>query len=54
MQVSYGEGVGIRTDPESCVGVREGEGEAPEGFHLKGQVGVRGWRGHKVFRGGAD
>ena len=31
MQVSYGEGVAIRTGPESCATAREGRGEALTG-----------------------
>ena len=33
MQVPYGEGVAIRIDPEPCVGIREGAGEASAGEH---------------------
>ncbi len=33
MKESYGEGLAIHTDPESCVGVREGVGEALTGAH---------------------
>ena len=36
MQVRYGEGVAIHTDPESCAGIREGAGEALIG----GRIGV--------------
>ena len=31
MKVSYGEGLAIHTGPESCIGVRKGEGEALTG-----------------------
>jgi hypothetical protein len=31
MKESYGEGIATHTDPESCVGVREGAGEALTG-----------------------
>jgi hypothetical protein len=31
MKESYGEGLAIHTDPESCAGVREGSGEALTG-----------------------
>ena len=31
MKESYGEGVATHTDPESCVGVRKGKGEALTG-----------------------
>jgi len=33
MKESYGEGVACHTGPKSCVGVREGEGEALTGVH---------------------
>ena len=34
MQVSYSEGVASHTGPESCVGVREGAGEALTGERI--------------------
>ena len=34
MQVSYSEGLANRTDPESCVGVREDAGEALTGERI--------------------
>ena len=33
MQVPYGEGLAIHIGPESCVGAREGVGEALTGLH---------------------
>ncbi len=33
MKEPYGEGLATHTDPESCVGAREGEGEALTGVH---------------------
>ena len=36
MQVRYGEGLAIHTDPESCAGIREGTGEALTGAHIGG------------------
>ena len=33
MQVRYDEGVAIRVDPEPCIVVREGRGEASAGAH---------------------
>ena len=36
MQVRYGEGVAIHTDPESCAGIREGAGEALAGGRIGG------------------
>ncbi len=33
MREPYGEGLATHTDPESCVGVREGVGEALTGAH---------------------
>lgn len=34
MKEPYGEGLATHTDPESCVGVREGAGEALTGAHV--------------------
>jgi len=34
VQVHYGEGLAIHTDPEPCVGTREGVGEASVGEHI--------------------
>ena len=34
VQVHYGEGVAIRIGPESCVGTREGDGEASTGERI--------------------
>ncbi len=34
MKEPYGEGLAIHTDPESCVVVREGAGEALTGAHM--------------------
>jgi hypothetical protein len=34
MKEPYGEGLAIHTDPESCVCVREGTGEALTGAHM--------------------
>ena len=36
MQVRYGEGLAIHTDPESCAGIREGAGEALTGGRIGG------------------
>lgn len=36
MQVRYGEGLAIHTDPESCAGIREGTGEALTGARIGG------------------
>ena len=36
MQVRYGEGLAIHTDPESCAGIREGAGEALTGARIGG------------------
>ena len=36
MQVRYGEGLAIHTDPESCAGTREGAGEALTGGRTGG------------------
>ena len=36
MQVRYGEGLAIHTDPESCAGTREGAGEALTGGRIGG------------------
>ena len=36
MQVRYGEGLAIHTDPESCAGIREGAGEALSGARTGG------------------
>ena len=36
MQVRYGEGLAIHTDPESCAGIREGTGEALTGGRTGG------------------
>ena len=36
MQVRYGEGLAIHTDPESCAGIREGAGEALTGARTGG------------------
>ena len=36
MQVRYGEGLAIHTDPESCAGTREGGGEALTGVRIGG------------------
>ena len=36
MQVRYGEGVAIHTDPESCADIREGAGEALIGARTGG------------------
>ena len=36
MQVRYGEGLAIHTDPESCAGIREGVGEALTGARTGG------------------
>ena len=36
MQVRYGEGLAIHTDPESCAGTREGSGEALTGARTGG------------------
>ena len=36
MQVRYGEGLAIHTDPESCSGIREGTGEALTGGRTGG------------------
>jgi hypothetical protein len=34
VEVHYGEGVAIHTGPESCVGTREGDGEASTGERI--------------------
>jgi hypothetical protein len=34
VKVRYGEGLAIHTDPEPCVGAREGDGEASAGEHI--------------------
>ena len=49
MQVSYSEGLANRTDPESCVGVREDAGEALTGERI-GQSSSR----EKDFKPDAD
>jgi hypothetical protein len=36
VQVRYGEGLAIHTDPESCAGTREGTGEALTGARIGG------------------
>ena len=36
MQVRYGEGLAVHTDPESCAGIREGAGEASTGARIGG------------------
>jgi hypothetical protein len=36
VQVRYGEGLAIHTDPESCAGTREGAGEALTGGRIGG------------------
>ena len=36
MQVRYGEGLAIHTDPESCADIREGVGEALTGARIGG------------------
>jgi hypothetical protein len=36
VQVRYGEGLAIHTDPESCAGTREGAGEALTGARIGG------------------
>jgi len=36
VEVRYGEGVAIHTDPESCAGIREGAGEALTGARIGG------------------
>jgi hypothetical protein len=36
VQVRYGEGLAIHTDPESCAGIREGTGEALTGGRIGG------------------
>ena len=36
MEVRYGEGVAIHTDPESCAGIREDAGEALTGARIGG------------------
>jgi len=36
VQVRYGEGLAIHTDPESCAGIREGAGEALTGGRTGG------------------
>ena len=36
MQVRYGEGLAIHTDPESCAGIREDAGEALTGGRIGG------------------
>jgi hypothetical protein len=36
VQVRYGEGLAIHTDPESCAGTREGGGEALTGVRIGG------------------
>jgi len=36
VQVRYGEGLAIHTDPESCAGIREGVGEALTGGRIGG------------------
>ena len=36
MQVRYGEGIAIHTDPGSCAGIREGAGEALTGARTGG------------------
>jgi hypothetical protein len=36
VQVRYGEGLAIHTDPESCAGIREGAGEALTGARIGG------------------
>jgi hypothetical protein len=36
VQVRYGEGLAIHTDPESCAGIREGVGEALTGARTGG------------------
>ena len=38
MQVRYGEGLAIHTDPESCAGIREGAGEALTGGRIGGAL----------------
>jgi hypothetical protein len=40
MQESYGEGVASHTDPESCGGVRKGDGEALTG-HVQAGLSSR-------------
>ena len=34
MQVHYSEGIATHTDPEPCVGIREGDGEASAGERI--------------------
>jgi hypothetical protein len=38
VQVRYGEGLAIHTDPESCAGTREGAGEALTGARIGGAL----------------
>ena len=38
MQVRYGEGLAIHTDPESCAGIREDAGEALTGGRIGGAL----------------
>jgi hypothetical protein len=58
VQVRYGEGLAIHTDPESCAGIREGTGEALTGARIGGvSSGVttdgektsKPWKGARSF-----
>ena len=49
MKELYGEGLATHTDPESCVGLRKGAGEALTGAHAGGAIELRK---HQVL--GAD
>ena len=45
MRALYIEGLAIHDDPESCVGVREGDGEALKGAHAGRAIEPRNQEG---------